>query len=163
MTETITPAAALLWLAGLERDCLGEAYNSDEGAGYQATIIADRAHGPWCCNGSGKVPILDLRENVHAVAPTCLPGCLGWSPKQGWDALHSAMHHNGWNSEILWVTEDYREYTGEYMPPFTMKAEERLVVFWKDFPRSCQGEDADDWLAAMKAMKAAGYALYELR
>jgi len=129
-TDTMTPAEALLRLAELEKD---------------------------------GVPVLDLRE-------TC-PDCLGmplpcyiqgrhehvcnrcqgrtWLPKQGWDALHTAMNKVGWRSEI-------------YAHASAPDDGKRLVVFYRptdsdSYYGPSVGRDSDDWLAAVKAMKAAGF------
>jgi len=143
-TETMTPTQARLWLASLEKDC---------------PLIEGAVSFPFCeshcvCKGTGKVPVLDLREPCSynrrhesgpyytELSPSC-PKCHGreWLPKQGRDALHDAMHKDGW---------DYDVYQREF----------RNVAFYKLDGRKCiLGKDTDDWLAAVKAMKAAGYSI----
>jgi len=130
-TETMTPAEALLWLAGLEK------------------------------NG---VPVLDLREpckqvhnimvasvSTHSGANTYFStggirsascdevGCPGWFPKRERDVLYSAMEKDGWNYTIA-------------------QTKVRQADFFKVCNgRLCSGTDANDYLAAVKAMQAAGY------
>ena len=164
---------ALLWLAGLEKSCT-ECTAKD---GIPCNCLA--------CHGTGKVGVLDLREPCPGVrrldTGERLPcmilrpdvwnrlggpcegdidpcGSTGWVPKQGEAALHQAMHKDGWNLEVLWVATDYREYTGDYTEPFIMMAGERHVTFWREDGRYPSGKGADDWLAALQAMQAAGYA-----
>ena len=142
----MTPAEALLWLAGL----------------------AD----------SDGNPVLDLRDpcpGVHNVVTGHLSPCfsdwdwwwfnappsegdkdqcddaVGWVPKQGCQALQDAMVKGGWSYSITQI------------PPTSYGAQGRVVHFWKDMEDanrllvSVGSNDANDWLAAMKAMKAAGY------
>ena len=67
-------------------------------------------------------------------------GCSGWLPKQGRDALVDAMEKNGWDYVV-----SHRQGI-------------HSVRFFKVVgPDWAQGEDADECLAAAKAMKAAGY------
>ena len=94
----VTAEEALLYLAGLETDCLG----CNHGIGGTKW----NGEPTFCrqCNGSGKVPVLDLREpclrkgyHTHP-DPFSSPGdyievgCPGWVPKQGEEALRQAMH-----------------------------------------------------------------------
>jgi len=149
-TETMTRAEALPWLASLEKNC-----SDCIGLGTCACIV---------CFGTGKVPVLpDLREPCPCpiyVYQTCEPcwqhGAIGhgvhclncqgcnWLPKQGRDALFEAMEKDGWGYEIVQLAEGERPATSGT----------RSVTFSKSF---MVGSDADDYLAAAKAMKTAGY------
>jgi len=160
-TETMSPTEALLWLCSLEKPCpCPECHGNPvvDTWGCQGKRL--------CCHGTGKVPVLpELREPCpcpNYPAQTCEPcwqygthphafgqatycrNCQGrnWRPRQGRDALHDAMHKDGWDYLISQV------------------AAGRGVSFYKQIfinaPLSL-GEDAADDLAAVKAMKAAGY------
>ena len=50
-TEVMTPIEAQLWLANLEKDCQ---YCWNEYGGHRSDCTK--------CNGTGKAPVLDLRE-----------------------------------------------------------------------------------------------------
>jgi len=147
-TETMTPAEALLWLAELEKKCpLVEGAMS---LPFCESHCMCEHHKPWrceVCHGTGKVPVLpDLREPCpypmpHSRGNDAHANCQGrsWLPKQGRDALYDAMLKVGWYYEIH-------------------QDKERFVLFYRSTQRSgITGEDADEWLAAVKAMKAAGY------
>ena len=140
--ETITRAEIILWLAGLEKDC---PYCVGCRRDHQEDPRGTCACRP--CHGTGKVHVLDLRDNIHTVGPNCLPGCKGWVPKHWWAALHEAMHKAGWGITLTWFASGYRH-----------------VNFYKEGPRDkylhshvIRGADADDWLAAAKAYQQAGY------
>ena len=157
-TDTITQAEALLWLAGLERNCRD--CQLPDSFGVKPEL--DK----WCtpCHGTGKVPVLDLREPCpcidnpgdgrpgdgyncfrcfrygrHEVTECTECNCKGrnWLPKQGRDALHEGMNKAGWWYDIY------------------QHGSKRTIAFYLPgqgtHPRF--GEDADDWLAAVKAMK----------
>jgi len=132
MPNTETQAEALIWLASLERACL-HIFSVREGIRPVSEC--------QLCDGTGKVPVLDLRDDIHEVGPSCLFGCLGYSPKQGRDALFAAMEKDGW-----WY--DVHQHGSK-----------RTVAFYRPgqgrHPRA--GEDADDWVAAVKAMRQTGY------
>lgn len=134
--NVMTPTEALLWLA--ER--LPELRDPCPGGG--AHIL------PYTSPDA----VYEHNIGSSTTAPCEQVGCPGWVPKQGEVALYWAMNKAGWNLELLWVAEDYREYQGDDLPPFTMKAGERQVVFWKDYPHHYRGWDADSWLAAVKAI-----------
>ena len=149
-TEQITPAEALLWLAGLETNCPAV-------SGYDlAHILNTNSMDCEYCHGTNMVPVLDLREpcpllDEYPRWPSLqtahqLQGinceCQGrkWIPKRGEMALHQAMHKDGWRLDIGWQSER----TGGH----------RSVVFTSDDGFGIQGGDANDFLAAAKAMKA---------
>jgi len=126
--KAMTKAEALIWLAGLEK---------------------------------GGVPVLpDLREPCrynrrHEPGPyypelslSC-PNCQGrnWRPKQGRDVLYTAMEKDGWGYDIHQTRGGYRQ-----------------VNFYKDGPLDryqhshiLNGKAADDHMAAVNALQAAGY------
>ena len=164
MTQAVTPQEALHWLEGLKKPCP----NCYPVPGVETYPI------PHCkdCGGTGKVPVLDLREPCPG-STTIISGsyrypCLingfawwksngppfegltdpcegrGWIPKQGREALHEAMLKDGWYYTI------YQENI-------------RTVVFWRWVETRPPvlteegGSDSDDYISAYKAMKAAGY------
>ena len=154
-TETITPGQAQLWLAGLEKPC------SD--CQLPVSFHAKPELDPWCqpCGGTGKVPVLDLRkpcplldknpgeysisrQTVHELRGiNCKCQGRGWVPKQGEAALHHAMHKDRWGYTIWQPPNDSR---------ITANVPRgRGVAFWKG---SVYEYDANDFLAAAKAMKA---------
>ena len=146
-TDTMTPEEALLWLAGLETPC-PETVGYDVGHHH----VANPQDCP-ICHGTRKVPVLDLREpcpNYGHLFPTSplncsLCGGRNWVPKQGEMALHQAMHKAGWSVLVTWPIDGPRE-----------------VLFAKGTGINfIRGENANDWLAAVKAMKA-GQASEEL-
>jgi len=166
--ETMTPAEGLLWLASLEKKC-----PLTEGAvsfPFCESHCLCEHHKPWrckLCGGTGKVPVLpELRKpcpNFNAVEnyvqgrgwtfisctareDYCRSGqdaCQGrgWLPKQGRDALFMAMEKDGWSYCV-------DQHGGN-----------RWVYFYRrnDSAHSIHGQASDDDLAAVKAMKAAGY------
>jgi len=128
------------------------------------------------CGGTGKVPVLPgLREPCScALAFTAnLPDSLcrecrirfevglthlekalpclrcegrGWLPKQGRDALHDAMHKDGWDINTKWSARGGRWVWFEkhqYQSPY--------------LGDHYYASEVDDWLAAVKAMQVAGY------
>jgi len=140
--ETMTPAEALLWLASLEKNCAGcvgcRRDHDEDPRGICACII---------CHGTGKVPVLDLREPCrHSTTQGYFEkicratGCSGWLPKQGRDALHDAMEKDEWNYD---VSQRYGERTVHFF--------QVIEGQW------AAGLDSDDHLAAVKAIEAAGY------
>ena len=159
-TETMTSAEALLWLAGLEKDCP----NCNPFPDVTIPPI------PHCkkCYGTGKVPVLDLREpcpcppyckasmwdypddqdwrrcsacdNTKGHGVWCL-NCQGrnWVPLQGQDALYAAMEKDGWDYIIRSVQRT------------------RSVHFFKVVAGDwVQGKDSDDGLAAVEAIQQEG-------
>jgi len=84
--------------------------------------------------------LLEVKELADD-SSTCPTGeCPGWLPKQGRDALYAAMEKDGWDYFIS------RKQAG------------RSVLFIKPIGGDwAQGEDTDDWRAAAKALRAAGY------
>ena len=142
--KQITAEEALLWLAGLEKKC--DWLGSGDGLCPN-------------CGGSGKVPVLDLREpcprmertyattHISAGLAWChLCGGRNWVPKQGVEALYQAMHDAGWTIKMIWYSPD----------PFPS------VGFYKEDPKlpgayNWRGQDATTHIAAYKAMKQAGY------
>ena len=140
----MTHAEALLWLAALEKDCLNTRYS------HRTDGVGGLFPCPTC-GGTGKVAVLSyLREpcpnNINrgtARADHMLcPACQGhtWVPKQGRDALHEAMHKDGWSIVVNWPI-----------------GKERDVLFCRGVGMALlRGEDSDDWIAAVKAMQAAG-------
>ena len=162
-TETMAQAEARLWLASLEKDCPG-VYNTQISKRLAPCMTLNpgwwKTEGPpWThdvdpCHGTGKVPVLDLREpcpqinrldkygypHLTGLDISCCQG-RGWLPKQGRDALFMAMDKDGWDC----ATESLG-YGGA-----------REIRFSR-FVAGCgriHGEDSDPWLAAVKAMKAA--------
>lgn len=155
---SVTPQEALLWLAGLERECLEHVVRASSTDGPVDDCLKD-CRGK--CSGTGRVPVLDLREphpdcislNVGLTTDNKFCDVLfkhiygdckgtGWSPKQSETALHQAMNRAGYGLSLLWVG-----------------ASRSVVFFWPQKGQqfsSADGED-DDWLAAAKAMKMAGY------
>ena len=161
MPTKVTPAEALLWLAGLEKEipCPNMAIKHTNSSG-----------GPdhWClaCGGTSviKVPVLEgLRdtcpnfnavatftlgrgwsleacqeheENCHAGRDACKGG--GWVPNPTRQAIQDAMNKLGADFS-LW------QYS---------RANQRIAVFTY---RGYEGKDADDHISAMKALKEAGY------
>lgn len=147
-TNTITPAQALQWLAGLKKPCPrcgghGLTFNHFHGIPFDCEV----------CDGSGQVPVLDLRKpcprirgkyswptipDIHEMSGiNCICGGTGSVPKQGETALHAAMHKDGWGVFTEWPPG------GGYNCIFAKEGQ----LF----------EDADASVAAVKAMKAAGY------
>ena len=139
-TEPMLPSEAMLWLAGLEKSCT-ECTAKD---GIPCNCLA--------CHGTGKVAVLDLREPcpvtsgpnyIHYLGVSC-DYCQGrnWVPKQGEAALHQAMHKADFSQmHVHVVGQGPRHY------------------YWP-YERSYKSSDchANDYLAAVKAMRAAGYA-----
>ena len=152
--DTMTPAEALLRLSGLEKPCTCWRV-IDRNEGRTGTIR--RAADPNCvfCAGTGKVPVLPgLREPCSAcngvTKPCYVDGlhehvcdkCKGrpWLPKQGRDALYEAMEKAEWDYLV------------------SQRGGVRCVRFFKVVNNNwAQGEDADDWRAAVRALLAAGY------
>lgn len=143
----ITPAAALLGLASLEKDC-PDCY---DGSGIQGPDCYCHGGGlatkDCCpcdqCYGSGKVPVLpDLREPcpiLHVHRHNFRP-CPGWVPKQGLDALYTAMEKDGWGYLID--------------VPIPHEKRSRYVRFIKSLPMSmAHGEDANEHIAAYRAKR----------
>ena len=162
----MTRAEALLWLAGLEEPCHCNACTGSRG---------NR------CNGTGKAPLLpELREPCPcqdylvgnsddwricractsrqtgiSVGPSahgewCLK-CQGrnWVPKEGKTALHAAMQADGWYYSIQqWPDGErvvfFSKWDGHR--PLTRYVKNRF-----------EGKDADDWIAAQEALRAAGH------
>ena len=155
--ESITHQEALEWLAALEDEChkcLGETI-------YYTTPCD-------LCHGIGKMAVLDLREPCPCLAFietdeddwTQWPHCAfkgpcfrkakhgtdcenchgpGWRPKQGPTAVQDAMVKAGWEARMV------------------RRGDWKRIRFWQQGPPWASGDDADDAIAAMKAMKAAGY------
>lgn len=149
-TKTMTQAEALDWLAGLEQPCPDCHFQGERVQEYQ---LCTRCGG----NESGLVPVLDLREPCNCWCHTAPLACCSdltdkcwrcqgrlWIPKQGRDALHQAMHKDGWNRESRWIV-------GE--EPLTCFTQHRPDDKW----RYAWGEDTDDHIAAVKALQKAGY------
>lgn len=143
--------AALLWLASQERQC-----PNCTGClrGYELN-----ARGACSlCAGTGMVPLLGLRTLCpwcQGNGEQCLnlpqtpsdPHCAGrgWIPKQGRDALHNAMQEMGWEYCVFSRTK--------------LDAERTVRFYGYNRIKHClelAGKDSDDWLAAVKALKAAG-------
>ena len=172
METILTQEAALLWLAGLERVC-------DQCGGIGYIDMEDGPHkGRHKCCGTGKVFMLDLQEPCPCVmwqpgmadpCKTCQQTgtnhhgqdctvCQGrnWIPKQGRDALHEAMHKAGWEVSFIWPSDSPAEYRYNKVRPgmehhyWSGSSEEEQRVYYI-------GLDADPYLAAMEAMRAAGY------
>ena len=175
MNTPTSKEEALLWLAGLERTTCG----------YPDTPRCWCVEGDCPCHSldfnevHGKVPVLDLREpcpclnkdkhiidlghwrslggcdncwsrwfskvGFHDSCTSC--GGINWLPKQGREALHAAMLKDGWRFDI---TEFPLAYDDEAY------AGQRIVSFIKG-EGDWFGEYGDDYIAAMKAMQAAGY------
>jgi hypothetical protein len=170
----MTPANALQWLAKLEKDC--DCWHViDRNEGRTATIRKAPDLSCSNCGGTGKAPVLPgLREPCPNFEATkkytigsgwtwetcqdreayCLAGkdeChgQGWTLIQDRQAIQDAMVNDGWDMEIH-VTDH-----------------KRLVMFYRFDPyrpsekaggHEYIGDDADDHLAAVKALKRAGYA-----
>lgn len=160
--EPMTAQEVLLWLAGLETDCpnnhalLG---STTEGVPVPIVLCAS-------CYGTNRVPVLpDLREPCPNQQATTLVDshnriehgvyqhkewlvcttCQGrtWVPTQGRQAVQDGMVKAGWDLHIShYALTQHRE-----------------VSFFRFGPKheEIQAWDADDHIAAMKAMKAAGY------
>ena len=140
----LTHAEALLWLAALEKDCLNTRYS------HRTDGVGGLFPCPTC-GGTGKVPVLPgLREpcpnNINRGTDRAhhigCPACQGhtWVPKEGRQAIQDAMVEAGWIYTIAQLKTS------------------REVVFFKMLgnppnERYACGEDADDWLAAIKAIK----------
>lgn len=145
-----TSEAALQWLSSLEtpcKDCTAK-------DGVPCFCLA--------CHGTGMVPVLpSLREtctkvhrrlDLHVTAPSVSTGyadcwevkCPGWQPRRDRDVLHEAMHKNGWDVHLHfhWYSEDSNRFVGFRKQPYSPYI---------------RGEDADDYIAAAKAMRNAGY------
>ena len=147
--KLVTAEQALLWLAGLEREC-----PQCCGSGRFMSAAESSVH-DFCdqCKGDGKVPVLDLREpcpdcfSSKKMADKYRPGwdclaCAGceWVPKRGEEALRQAMHNDRWRMEAVWEIEQ----------PYK-------VTFSKCMNRSNNfGVDSNPPVAAYKAMVAAG-------
>ena len=174
METILTQEAALLWLAGLERITCG----------YPDAPRCWCPEGDCPCHSlsfaevHGKVFVLDLREPCSCaiwrpgLAYPCdvcrrlgtfyhgqdCTNCQGrnWIPKQGRDALHEAMHKAGWEVSFIWPSDSPAEYRYNKVRPgmehhyWGGSSEEEQRVYYI-------GLDADPYLAAMEAMRAAGY------
>lgn len=137
-TEPQTPEAALLWLAGLVEPC-------------PVGLWSTKRHPGQCeCAGSNEAPVLpDLRQpcpNINNRGTdakfhhACVCKARLWIPNQGRDALYQAMHLAGWNLALDWYADG-----------------ERVVCFSRSEPQVVIGpSDADDHIAAAKAMREAG-------
>ena len=77
-----------------------------------------------------------------------------WVPKLSETDLYKAMHKDGWSMVIAWGWRWLIEGNQK------VKVEFRQVNFsmLEDNGHVSEGWDADDYLAAVKAMQAAGYA-----
>ena len=162
-TETLTRAEARLLLASLKKDCPCQEPEVKAWNDQQTDVCG-------LCHNTGKVPVLDLREpcnQIHNIivasvsthsgansyfypgeirSASCKEaGCQGWLPKWGRDALHLAMEKDGWNYEIIQLAK----------PGYWNNLETRRVTFWRQ-GGTANGQDADDDLAAVKAMQAEG-------
>lgn len=152
-TQPMTPEAALLWLAGLEKPCSCW-HIIDQNEGRTGTIRKAPDTACLLCSGSGNAPVLDLRKPCHTKTP-CEHGCQtgplhpafclgrGWLPRRGRDALHKAMRQDGWRVDTMHFPKEESAYSNQ-----------RIVRFIK---KDLWGEYGDDWIAAYKAMLAAGY------
>jgi len=154
LPEPMTKAEALLWLAWLEKDCRQQWWQPDGNPVPDDGPGSD--HPDQCqCHGTGKVPALDLRElcpgcmrcknRVHWDTPITYRLYIcdgsGQLPKQERDALYRAMEKDGWGYSIHQTPRGYRQ-----------------AGFYKDgLSPSLVRHDSDDWLAAVKALRAAGY------
>ena len=157
--RTMTRAEALLWMAGLEEPCHCNACTGSRG---------NR------CNGTGKAPVLPelsepcpciripgdgrpedgyncrscFRFNMHKPDECNCQG-RGWVPKEGETALHAAMQADGWYYSIQqWPDGErvvfFSKWDGHR--PLTRYVKNRF-----------EGRDADDWIAAQEALRAAGH------
>ena len=165
MTTEITPAEAQLWLAGLEKEVPCPNVSNKHKNHY-----GESDH--WClaCGGTSviKVPVLEgLRDtcpNFNAVSTfvphtgLSLAGCqdrqsdchaghdackgTGWVLNSTRQAIQDAMNKAGW------------DYTIKQIASLGYGEQGRVVHFWKD---GVGNNDADDHIAAMKAMQKAGY------
>ena len=160
-SPVMTPKKALLYLAGLEESCAncgGKGILGGEPDFVGEKTVVHTHYACQICKGTGKRPVLDLREPC----PECLGlgaisdghkgqlfcnKCQGrnWVPKQGEMALHQAMHKDGWHLQLYWDTEENRPNLGRNVHFTRLTFSGGLIV----------GHDANDWLAAAKAMKAA--------
>ena len=170
-TKPMTQAEALSWLAHLEKDC---PYCYGYGGMSSMELVGVPGADPmyYCdvCQSIGKVPVLpDLRglcpclvyiQSLGQSSEPCIPcdnhihrckhhssmhqdDCLechgsNWVPNQGESALYQAMNRAGWGYGILQQPDNGH----------------RHVSFWKALVYET---DANDWLAAVKALKSAGY------
>ena len=149
--STMSPAEAQLWLAGLEKPCPNchgyGAMSSQELVGIPG---ADPMYGCDMCNSIGKVPVLpDLRVpciNYRGPVdtwcrdnPDCSGGCQGhgWTPSTDERVLYQDMYKAGWNIFIEWM---------QGKAPQVLLRRETIIA-----------TDSNNWLAAAKAMKKAGY------
>ena len=144
MTETTTattPEEALLWLAGLEQSCSHPKLST-----WKVPVLDLRAPCPcWeyihdegdvrCANCAARIWHSKSRDDLHG--PDCSI-CAGrnWVPKQGEQALYQTMHNAGWSLEIHWFSSEPLPSIGFY---------------------SGAEHDSNPYIAAQKAMQAAGY------
>ena len=164
-TDTMTPTEALEYLAGLERVCRDcTAKDGIPCHCYRAPLLDLREPCPcprYCCTYSDSdegegVLCSKCRENASAgtarLANRMLVGrllglhgdwcenCHGrnWIAKQEIEALHQAMNKAGWAYDIHQTST-------------------RVVRFWNYFRKPgvalIEVLDANDWLAAAKAME----------
>ena len=143
-TVQFTHAEALLWLAALEKDCPNTRYS------HRTDGVGGLFPCPTC-GGTGKVAVLSyLREpcpnNINRGTDRAnhilCPACQGhtWVPKLGRQAIQDSMVDAGWICTTVQIKT------------------KREVMFLKMLgnppnERYACGEDADDWLAAIKAIK----------
>lgn len=147
-TVPMTLAEAQLWLAGLEKPC-------------PCASIPQHDENCVNCHGSGKVPVLPglrgactyvqdahsfLRDQHTADCPRCKGQ--NWLPEGGRDLLHQGMNKAGWDVEI------HQGADGARLVKFFWKRAPIVIGNHSVFP---DGGDADDHLAAVEALKAAGY------
>ena len=157
MPTEITPAEAQLWLAGLKKEvpCPNMAIKHTNSVG---------GYDHWCrtCEGTSvvKVPVLEglrnpcpnpyciavlpefVDSNNMAVCRIC--GGRNWLPNSTRQAIQDAMNKAEWATEISVTVFG-----------------QRSVRFWRHHSKFMDtvyhGKADDDHIAAMKAMKAAGY------
>lgn len=89
-------------------------------------------HGDWCDN---------------------CQGC-NWVPKQDDATLHQAMRKDGWSSLVLERPGYFRKVRFGRVPNNGFRS---FCTYKVQFLKYPVGEDANDWIAAVKAQKAAGY------
>lgn len=183
---TATTEELALWLAGLTEPCdaghpLTDAYFAELGECYKCDGVNKVPVLPWlrepCPCPSYCVRYRDFPDDqdwrmCRACGIRQRPGepygdlghhgywcenCQGrnWVPEQGREVVQDAMVKDGWTLEI---TEHPATLACTENQERQICTEHRNVLFYRfDRGREMSGEDSDDWRAAVKAMKAAGY------
>lgn len=140
----ITPTEALEWLAGLEHPDGRPVLDLREPCPCINLVeAATRADGINHHYDSGGCRTCYVR-NLHTSSCTSCHGT-NWVPKQGRQAVQDAMLKAGWEMVLKASPDGLRNI--RFSPNYSKATPQLLTRPWRD----------DDHIAAMRAMKAAGY------